>query len=97
MRSLFIQLSLLVAAIASVNLIQSGSPVFFAIAVGILAGCTLCFFLLLGDYSVHRYLETKRDALTSVTFTADAPELDWLEEDMLEQESTTSAREALAA
>lgn len=97
MRSLFIQLSLLVASIATVNLIQAGNPLFFSVAAGILAGCTLCFFLLLGDFSVHRYLEEKQDALTSVTFSQDAPELDWLEDDLVANDSTTSAREALAA
>ena len=97
MRSLFIQLSLLVGSIATVNLIQSGNPLFFSVAAGILAGCTLCFFLLLGDFSVHRYLEERRDALTSVAFTKDAPEMDWLEDEMSDEDSTTSAREALAA
>jgi hypothetical protein len=97
MRSLFIQLSLLVASIATVNLIQSGNPLFFSVAAGVLAGCTLCFLLLLGDFSVHRYLEERRDALTSVEFAQDAPELDWLEDDLVDKDSTTSAREALAA
>lgn len=97
MRSLFIQLSLLVASIATVNLIQGGSPVFFSLAAGILAGCTVCFFLLLGDYSVHKYLEEKRSDLTSASFSQDIPELDWLEEELAATDSTTSAREALAA
>ena len=96
MRSLFIQLSLLVAALASVNLIQAGNPVFFSVAAGILAGCTLCFFLLLGDFSVHRYLEEKKGALTSVEFRDEVSELDWIEEGF-EVETMTSAREALAA
>ena len=98
MRSLFIQLSLLVASIATVNLIQAGQPVFFSVAAGVLAGCTLCFFLLLGDFSVHRYLEEKKGALTSVEFaqeTADADLMD--EEDDMMSETMTSAREALAA
>lgn len=97
MRSLFIQLSLLVASIAAVNLIQGGNPVFFSIAAGILAGCTVCFSLLLGDLAVHQYLEEKRSDLTSVTFTKDIPELDWLEEELTATDSTTSAQEALAA
>jgi len=97
MRSLFIQLSLLVASIAAVNLIQGGSPAFFSIAAGILAGCTVCFFLLLGDFSVHKYLEEKRSDLTSVTFSQDIPDLDWLEEELTATDLTTSAQEALAA
>lgn len=97
MRSLFIQLSLLVASIATVNLIQAGSPLFFSIASGVLAGCTLCFLLLLGDFSVHRFLEERRNALTSVEFMEDAPELDWLEDESVGEDSTTSVREALAA
>lgn len=97
MRSLFIQLSLLVASIAAVNLIQAGNPLFFSMAAGVLAGCTLCFFLLLGDFTVHRYLEERRDALTSVEFMSDAPELDWMEDEVADEVSTTSAREALAA
>lgn len=97
MRSLFIQLSLLVASIAGVNLIQGGNPLFLSIAAGVLAGCTVCFFLLLGDYSVHKYLEEKRSDLTSVTFHQDIPELDWLEEELTASDSTTTAQEALAA
>lgn len=97
MHSLFIQLSLLVASLASVNLIQAGQPVFFSVAAGILAGCTLCFFLLLGDYSVHKYLEEKKGRLTSVHFDHEIHVADVMDEKVLEEESTTSVREALAA
>jgi hypothetical protein len=97
MHSLFIQLSLLVASLASVNLIQAGQPAFFSVAAGILAGCTLCFFLLLGDFTVHKYLEEKKERLTSVRFERDALALDLMNEESLEEETTTSVREALAA
>lgn len=97
MRSLFIQLSLFVASIAALNLIQGGSPVIFSIAAGVLAGCTMCFFLLLGDFSVHKYLEEKRNDLTSVTFSQDFPDLDWLEEELTATDSTISTQEAWAA
>ena len=97
MRSIFIQLSLLVASIVAVNLIQGSNPVLFSLAAGVLTGCTVCFFLLLGDFTVHKYLEEKRSNLTSVRFTQDIPELDWLEEELTGTDSTTSAQEALAA
>lgn len=97
MHSLFIQLSLLVASLASVNLIQVGQPVFFSVAAGILAGCTLCFLLLLGDYTVHKYLEEKKGRLTSVRFEREAHDLDLMAEEGSEAETATSVREALAA
>jgi len=97
MRSLFIQLSLLAGAITSVNLIEAGDPFFFAVLAGVLLGCSVCFLLLLGDFTVHRVLEDKVGSLTSVTFIEETPELDWLEESIVHDESDATAREAIAA
>jgi len=100
MRSLFIQLSLLVGTITTLNLSAGNFPSFMAVQIGLLVGCTVCFGLILGDLTINSALEGKIGTLTSVRFIDETKESDWLEESILAEDNLESAskpQEALAA
>ncbi len=68
-----------------------------AIATGLLVACSIYAVLLLGDITIHRVLEEKVGALTSVRFIDDAFDSDWLDEPISETDLTTPTKEAIAA
>ena len=68
MRALFTQLSFFIGLLTAINLNAAQPSLPVAIILGLSAGCTIYIVLLLGDYTVHRWLEEKAPELTSVQF-----------------------------
>jgi hypothetical protein len=68
MRVLFTQLSLLVGLTSAANAYGSDPGLTTAILYGISAGCGAYLLLLLGDYTIHKFLEERSPDLTSVSF-----------------------------
>ena len=96
MRSLFFQLSLLVGTITTMNLNEGDYSLTMAVLIGLLVGSSICFMLMLGDFTINRVLEDRAGSLTSVRFFEEAGDSDWLEESMAENIESDD-QEALAA
>jgi len=96
MRSLFFQLSLLVATITTMNLNEGDFSLTSAVLIGLLVGSSICFILMLGDLTINRVLEDRAGSLASVRFFEEARDSDWLEESISE-EIESDDQEALAA
>lgn len=88
MRALFTQFSLLVAALTGTHLMTADTSTFPAILWGMSAGLIVYGVLLLGDWSVHRFLE---DASTSARIADGAPYVEVDERDEIEETRQTVA------
>ncbi len=88
MRALFTQFSLLVGALTGAHLMTAGTATAPAILWGMSAGLLVCGILLLGDWSVHRFLE---DAASSAHIADGAPYVEVDERDSVEDSHQTAA------
>lgn len=88
MRALFTQFSLLVGALTGTHLMNADMATASAILWGISAGLIVYGVLLLGDWSVHRFLE---DASTSARIVDGAPYVEVNERDAIEDAQQTAA------
>jgi hypothetical protein len=103
MRAIFTQFSLLVGILTMLNLNASTSTAMSSASWGIAVGCMVYLVLLLGDFSIHRLLDTPVNGLTSVRFREQPVEHDmfddsWVMDDPSQSlESDASEKEQLAA
>lgn len=88
MRALFTQFSILVAALTAANLLTAGMTSVPAALWSLSAGMIVYGVLLLGDWSVHRFLE---DAAHAARIVDGAPYVEVEERDGIEDTRQTAA------
>ena len=79
MRAIFTQLSFLITTLIVIDLSAGSAPFYNALLWGLGVGCLIYLILLVGDYSVHKLLESSSTALKEARIGEDAPEVDMIE------------------
>ncbi|MBT3449036.1 MAG: hypothetical protein HOC28_01550 [Bacteroidetes Order II. Incertae sedis bacterium] len=91
MRAIFTQLSFLVAVLTTVNLNSDGTTLVVALGWGVILGCMIYLILLVGDYSIHRLLDSSPFALLSARFDEERPEVDLIQDMFVTEEPLSGA------
>lgn len=68
MRAIFTQFSFLLGVLVALNTNATQPSTLVSISWGLAVGCTVYLVLLLGDFSIHRLLESSKSGLVSATF-----------------------------
>ena len=102
MRALFTQFSLLVGVLTTLNLNAESNAVLVSISWGLVVGGLVYLILLLGDYSIHRLLDSSANRLASVRFRNQPIELEMFDDlvttdELSSSTSKRSEKEQLAA
>jgi len=90
MRSLFTQFSLLLGVLVALNMNAEATPLFASISWGLITGGMVYLMLLLGDFSIHRLLDSSANKLTSVQFRQQPIELEMFEDLTTTNQPSTS-------
>ena len=103
MRAIFTQLSFLVAVLTAVDLNSDGTMLVVALGWGVVTGCMIYLILLVGDYSIHRLLESSPITLISARFDEEPSEAELIQdmfvtdEPLLSDSPISSDSEPMAA